>query len=437
MAGPDRLTELAGVLGARMMDLPRGPVAVALSGGADSAALLWLVSQRNADVVAIHVFHGLAASSLMATAAGQVAASVGVPLVMAVVEPAGTAEHHLRAARHTALLDRAGQRPVLLAHTADDQAETVLMRVLRGTGVDGLAGIQPERGRLVHPMLGVTRGEARELARLAGLPFRDDPANEDSAVLRNRIRSEVLPIIEDVIGRPARSALVRLAESAAEDAAFLDAATDAVRIEYRGEAARVPLGSLLASGDVVAGRVLRRALMRLAGPYPPDRRSLRRMLDVVHGASAATEVEPGLRIRRLGPHVVVDRQGDIAAPEVQPAPLVEGATRWGQWRFDRSVVDGPAVRALSPRRIVAPDDGGAWEVRAVAAGDGVTGRSAFDALADAGVRSEARPSWPAVSRDGEVVWLPGVRARVWPVHRPARYLCLVAAQEPNWQTSEP
>ncbi|HVR32168.1 MAG TPA: tRNA lysidine(34) synthetase TilS [Acidimicrobiia bacterium] len=436
MAGPDRLTELAGVLGARM-HLPQGPVAVALSGGADSAALLWLAAQRHSDVVAIHVFHGLAASSLMATAAGQVAVFVGVPLVMAVVEPAGTAEHHLRAARHTALLDRAGQRPVLLAHTADDQAETVLMRVLRGTGVDGLAGIQPERGQLVHPMLGVTRAEARELARLAGLPFRDDPANEDSAVLRNRIRSDVVPVIEEVIGRPPRDALVRLAASAAEDAAFLDSATDAVPIEYRGESARMPLGALLASGDVVAGRVLRRALTRLAGPYPPNRRSLRRMLDVVHGVSAATQVEPGLRIRRLGPHVVVDRQAGIPAPEVPPASLAEDVTRWGDWRFDRSVVDGPAVRPLSPRRIVAPGDGGAWEVRAVTADDRITGRAASDALADAGVGSEARSSWPAVSRDGEVVWLPGVRARVWPVHRPGRYLCLVAAQEPNWQTSEP
>lgn len=435
MAGPDRLTELAGVLGARM-SLPQGPVAVGLSGGADSAALLWLVARRNSDVVAIHVFHGMAASSLMATAAGQVAALIGVPLVMAVVEPAGTAEHHLRAARHTALLDRAGPRPVLLAHTADDQAETVLMRVLRGTGVDGLAGIRSERGQLVHPMLGVTRAEARELARLAGLPFRDDPANEDPAVLRNRIRSDVLPIIEDVIGGPVRSALVRLAESAAEDAGFLDAATDAVPIEYRGESARVPLGALLASGDVVAGRVLRKALMRLAGPYPPNRRSLRRMLDVVHGVSAATEVEPGLRIRRLGPHVVVEGQGDIPTPEVAPAALVEGVTRWGQWRFERSVVDGPAVRALSPRWIVAPDDAAVWEVRAVLAGDRITGRSASDALADAGVGSEARPSWPAVSRDGEVVWLPGVRSRVWPVHRPGRYLCLAAAQEPHWQTSE-
>lgn len=435
MADADRLTELAGDLNPRL-DVVDGPVSVALSGGADSAALLWLLTHRGADVEAIHVSHGLAASPLMSTAAGQIAAMCGVRLEMAFVDPPGAAEHHLREVRHAALVERAGDRPVLMAHTADDQAETVLMRAVRGTGIDGLGGIAPVRGQIRHPMLSITRAEARELATLAGLPFRDDPANEDPTILRNSMRSVVLPTIETVLGHSPRDPLLRLAASAGETAEVLDDLADRIEIEERTGEMRIPLGGLLAVGDAIAARVIRRAMVGIAGPYPPDRSAVGRVLDVMHGRTRATEVEPGLRVMTLDAHLVITgeiRDGDRPAART----LTGESTSWAEWNFHISEVAGPTVIPLAPRRLLIPNDAGSLAVRTIEGSDRVTGRTALDALADAGVRSEERHRWPIVTCDSDPVWIPLVRSRVWPGHRPGRYLCVVAAREPSWQTSEP
>lgn len=435
MADADRLTELARDLDPRL-DVVDGPVCVALSGGADSAALLWLLTHRGAEVEAIHVSHGLASSPWMSTAAGQIAAMCGVRLEMVFVDPPGSAEHHLREVRHAALVERAGDRPVLMAHTADDQAETVLMRALRGTGIDGLGGIGPVRGQIRHPMLTITRGEARELSTLAGLPFRDDPANEDPTILRNRVRSVLLPTVETVLGRSPRDPLLRLAASASETSETLDALADRIEIEGRAGEVRIPLGAMRAVGDPIAARVIRRAMISIAGPYPPDRSAVGRILDVVHGRTRATEVEPGLRVTPHDAHLVIT--GGIRE-EDRPAAreLIGASTSWAGWGFRISEVSGPAVVPLSPRRLLVPDDAWPLTVRTVEGSDRVTGRKALDALADAGVRSEDRHGWPIVTCDGDPVWIPLVRARVWPGHRPGRYLCVVAVREPSWQTSEP
>ena len=436
MADPDRLKQLAESLGDRLV-LPSGPVVVALSGGADSAALLWLLAERSVDVKGIHVFHGLPASSLMSTAAGQVAAACGVRMEMAFVDPAGTSELHLREARMVALAERAEDRPILLAHTSDDQAETVLMRILRGTGVTGASGIPTHRGDIWHPMLTIGREETRELSTLAGLPFRDDPANEDRTIFRNRIRLDVFPALELALGRPAREALASFASGAAEESALLDDLARRVPIEHLDGVVRLPLGALLGVGDVAAARAVRTAWTVLAGPYPPDRSSVERVLDVVHRRVTATDAGGGLRASVSGAFLVV---GPAAAPEPEtppPTELVGDSIQWSHWRFEVREVEGPMVAPLSPRRVAAPSDAGPWEVRIAGSGDRVTGRRVKDALADAGVPASERAGWPLVTCGGEPVWIPSVRGRVWPVHTPGRYLCVVAFREPNWQTFEP
>ncbi|HSJ27488.1 MAG TPA: tRNA lysidine(34) synthetase TilS [Acidimicrobiia bacterium] len=434
MAGADRLRELAGRLGSRLI-VPAGPVTVALSGGADSAALLWLLVDRGVDVEAVHVFHGLPASSLMSTAAGQVAAACGVRMRMVVVEPGGTGEHHLREARLRALLDASDPRPVLLAHTGDDQAETVLMRVLRGSGPAGIGGIKVSRGRVWHPMLEITRDEARELAVAAGLPFRDDPANADPGVLRNRLRHDVLPVVEAALGRSPRDALTRLAATADEESGVLERLADHVRLEVADGSVRLPLGAVRAVDPAIARRVVRRAVMAVTGSgYPPDRSAIARILQVVWGEVNAAEVGGGVRVVRHGPHLLLSRAGET--PEVPPpAPLEDGA--WSDWRFVVTVIEGPTVAPLSPRRLVAPIGPDRWEVRAHAEGDRVTGRRVSAALAEAGVPARDRAGWPVVCADGEPVWIPHVRARVWPVHASDRYLAVVAVREPTWETYEP
>jgi tRNA(Ile)-lysidine synthase len=435
MARPDRLTELAASITERLV-LPPGPSIVALSGGADSAALLWLLSELGADVTAVHVFHGLPASSLMSTAAGQIAAACGVRLEMAVVEPDGTSEAHLREARHAVLSERAEDRQILLAHTADDQAETVLMRVMRGTGIEGLAGIPEVRDRFWHPMLSVTRQETRELATLAGLPFRDDPANEDRAILRNRIRLDLLPAVEEAWGSNPRQAILRLAQTAGEESAVLESQARAVPVETRPGAIRLPVGSLISVGEAIARRALRSACVLLAGPYPPDRAAIERLIDVAKGRSAATEVNPALRARVVGAHLVIETQPEPDSPVPTPIEISGSRTEWSDWVFESAGLDGPTVSPLSARHLVAPVDTGPWQVRSSQPEDRVTGRRVADALADAGIAADDRPGWPLVTCANDPVWIPGVRSQVWPVHLPGRYLSIVAVQEPAWQPSQ-
>lgn len=430
MAGTDDLNGLTSALLARM-SLPDEPVAVALSGGADSAALLWLAVRARPDVIAIHVFHGLAASSLMSTAAGQIAAKCGVRMEMAVVQPAGRAEHHLREVRLAALSDRAGERPVLLGHTLDDQAETVMHRVLRGTGVDGLSGIDLRRDRIVHPMLRLRRAEVRRLAELAGLPFRDDPANSDPGIVRNRIRSELLPLAEDVMGRDVAPLLARLADDA-RSVSPRDGS--GMRMESDGSRLRVALGELRTSGDARAA--LRDVLVAWRGPYPPDRSTTERLLDVVIGHTVSTDVGDGVRAFRRDGFLVLDPRGNDLPHEPDPEKLLPGTTRWGGWRLETALVEGPTVVPLSLSRMLAPVDAGELEVRAVTHQDKIGDRRVVDALADVRVPAGDRVSWPVITCDGVPVWAPTARRHSWPGHLSGRYLSISAYREPAWQTFE-
>ena len=199
MAGTRRLTALADE--ARLLlDLPEGDLVVALSGGADSAALAWFVTDEGRGARAVHIDHGLPGSPLMRGAAMAVAAQLDMPLeiVEVVVPPGASPEGMAREARYRALAAAVEDGETLLtAHTADDNLETVLINLVRGTGTRGLAGI-PRRGRAgAHrPLLDVRRDATREIAALAGLDFADDPMNLDPALARTHIRMRVLPGLE-------------------------------------------------------------------------------------------------------------------------------------------------------------------------------------------------------------------------------------------------
>ncbi|HWL48369.1 MAG TPA: tRNA lysidine(34) synthetase TilS, partial [Acidimicrobiia bacterium] len=190
-----RLKELTGRSG-DLLRLPTGNLVVALSGGADSAALAYLIHHQGRDVRAVHVNHGLPASDRLEEAARAVARIVGIALEVVRIEvpPGASIEGQARKARYEALL--AALQPgetLLTAHTRDDQAETVLMSLLRGAGSAGLAGIPTRIGSVARPMLALTRSDTRELAGLAGLPFYDDPSNLDRGLRRNALRLEVIP----------------------------------------------------------------------------------------------------------------------------------------------------------------------------------------------------------------------------------------------------
>src|SRR3954468_66893 len=172
--------------------LPAAGTAVtcAVSGGADSLALLVLACAAGLDVAAVHVDHGLRPGSadeapVVASAAARFGARFRAERVD--VGDGPNLEARARAARYAVL-----PPDVLTGHTADDQAETVLVNLLRGAGIDGLAGMRQDGRR---PLLGLRRRETRALCEQLGLPPVEDPSNDDARFVRNRVRHELLPLM--------------------------------------------------------------------------------------------------------------------------------------------------------------------------------------------------------------------------------------------------
>jgi tRNA(Ile)-lysidine synthase len=309
MVATRRLDALSAAVAERL-DLPDGqwpnsqwPTTrwiIALSGGADSAALAFLAS-RAGPVRAIHIHHGLAASDALETAARAVAASLGIPIEVRSVTIDRFTENAARTARYQALLGGLGEGEwILTAHTADDQAETVLANLLRGAGVDGLAGIPSRRGRIARPLLDVTRSETRELATLAGLPWIDDPGNADVDQLRNRIRLELIPHLEAEFN-PALRRHLSVAARAISEANLVDP----VPGEPFEGGWRVANGVLWAMGSERAVRSMRFVVRRFRDGYGLDRNESERVWAVVRGTARGAELTGGLRVERSGPWFLI------------------------------------------------------------------------------------------------------------------------------------
>ncbi|MDT0165941.1 tRNA lysidine(34) synthetase TilS [Actinotalea sp. AC32] len=286
-----------------LADVPAGSlVLVACSGGADSLALAaataFAAPRAGLRAGAVVVDHGLQPrSDVVAADAGRVCRSLGldpVDVVRVEVGTAGGPEAAARDARYAAL-DAAARRhaaqAVLLGHTLDDQAETVLLGLARGSGARSLAGMPARRGALRRPLLDVPRTTTRAACEALGLEPWDDPTNgpADAAgsgahgprsPLRSRVRHEVLPVLESVLGPGVRDALARTAQQLAEDADALDlAARDLLAAaQARHDDARDP-GTARTGG---AGRATDLAVLDvgvLAGaPAAVRRRALRAAL---------------------------------------------------------------------------------------------------------------------------------------------------------------
>jgi tRNA(Ile)-lysidine synthase len=211
-------------------------VAAAVSGGADSLALLHalrtLAGPRGWRLAVVTVDHGLRAGSA-ADAAFVVdhAKALGLDARLETLAPADLARHRragqegaARAARYEALWRAAAELDcdwLATGHTLDDQAETVLLQLLRGAGPEGLAGMPVRGGRLLRPLLGVRRAETRGCCAAIGVDWREDPTNAEPGPLRNRVRQRLLPLLEEL--RPgATGTLARAATLAADERDWLD-----------------------------------------------------------------------------------------------------------------------------------------------------------------------------------------------------------------------
>jgi tRNA(Ile)-lysidine synthase len=256
-------------------------VTCAVSGGADSLALLVLAVAARTRVTAVHVDHALRAGSedealVVAHAAERFGAAFRAARVE--VAPGPNLEARARAARYAAL-----PADVLTGHTADDQAETVLLNLLRGAGLDGLAGMRSAR----RPLLDLRRSETRALCETFGLRPVEDPSNDSPAFRRNRVRHELLPLLDAIAERDIVPVLGRQAELLRDEADLADAlAADLDPTDAR---------ALTTAPVALARRAVRRWL---SGEHPPDGAAVERVLAVARGERRACEVAPGVRVER-------------------------------------------------------------------------------------------------------------------------------------------
>ncbi len=288
----------------------RGETAVVgLSGGADSvaltAALAALRRRRGFQLVAAHLDHGLRKGSADDAAfCHAYCEALGVPL------RAGTADVRARAGREKGGIEQAARRErysflrrvrddegaaaIAVAHTEDDQAETLLLRLLRGTGASGLAGMRLRTGDLLRPLIGVSRREVLAYLRERGLVWREDPSNADTAHARNRVRHELLPYLEQRFNPRIRSALARTAALLADEASHIHAEADSLLAgaATRDGDALVLDRLMLAKAPVAVSRAaLRLALLETGGLSGVDRGHVERVLRL-----AATPTPSGRRI---------------------------------------------------------------------------------------------------------------------------------------------
>lgn len=263
---------------------PGTAVACGLSGGLDSTALVALATAAGLQVTAWHIDHGLRPSARTDAEAARAIAErlgAGFELRRVQVEPGPNLEARARAARYQALPD-----DVLVGHTADDRAETVLFNIGRGAGLAGAAAPHAGVGR---PLLGLRRSETHALCEQLDLPTVRDPMNDDPSFARVAIRNDVMPALARALGRdpvPLLNRHAELASQALEVVAELAAALDPASA-----------AALTAAPRAVAAEALRAWIAAATGDVPTAA-SIDRVLEVASGRVVATEITGGHRVAR-------------------------------------------------------------------------------------------------------------------------------------------
>ena len=419
MVVPGGMTSLAESIRAGMGAIASGPLVVALSGGPDSAVAAWACREARprGSVRAVYVDHGWEASPRLERAAQAIAEHLELELeIVRVQMPGGSSpEGRAREARLEALATAAGAVRVVTGHHADDAAETVLVNMLRGSGVTGLAGIPPNREPFLRPLLPYRRAELRALAEQLELPFIDDPSNQDLTLLRNRIRHELLPELSKRFDKDVAPVMVRTASHLAAVDALLEQITPPVSIAEDDGAVIVATAPLVTAPEALAGRMARAALRHANPPYAGTSREAEAVLAVASGEMSRADLSGGFVVSREGPHIAIYRPRERPIPE--PVPLaVPGTAHLGPNLLAAKPVAGGRKGHMSHDRVrvTVVDD---LIVRPPAAGDriDVAGgtKKVSDALNEAGIPLRKRHIWPVVESHARIVWVAGVRVASW------------------------
>jgi tRNA(Ile)-lysidine synthase len=376
------------------------PLLVMLSGGGDSVALLDVAHRLGADVSALHVNYGLRDGASEDEAfVERLCEQLGVPLVVERVQlgSGGNLQERARDARY-ALAEARTAGDYATAHTASDQAETILYRLAVSPGSRALHGMSPRRGRLVRPLLAVTREEVREYLRARGLEWREDPSNADRRFARARVRHDVIEALRE-LSPGAERTIAETARQLREEAEVLDGVvTEAVKDLGGGPA--VLLAALLEYPPAVRRLVLRKVAGRTLSSLEVEE-----VLALGERGSKSLDLGGGLRAVSEYGTLRFTRTVDAAMPD--PVPLtVPGRARFGDWEVEARLggLGDVTVSNLAPELTVR-----AWRDgdRMRPAGLGGS-KSLQDLFTDRKVPRALRHTLPVVESDGSIVWVAGV-----------------------------
>jgi tRNA(Ile)-lysidine synthase len=405
---------------------------VALSGGADSVSLtdvLTTLSRRMGfRVVAAHLDHGLRPDSAEDAAFCQrLCRELGLELRL------GQADVRARSRRdHLSLEDAArrerytflrkvqkeeGAAAIAVAHTRDDQAETLLLRLLRGSGATGLSAMRQKRDSVIRPLLGVSRQAVRRHLATRQLGFREDPTNADPAHLRNRVRHELLPLLETRFNPGIRETLAQTASLLADEAALLGELADAVwqRAGRVDGAVAVVMRSVLAREPKPLVRlVLRHALAEAGGLRGVSAGHVEKLASLVCSSSASgrrlplpggREAQVTFDELRLGQRPTPARSFALKVTVPGRVDLPDGTALFAE------AARGPAVSNGKTVVVAAPADGHDLVVRTRRPGDRVRYRgreiSLKRFLVNRRVGAFRREGLPLVAAGSQVLFVPG------------------------------
>lgn len=384
-------------------------VLVCCSGGVDSAVLLDLFV-RAAGIVhlrvgVVHVDHGIrgTASREDARFVSDHCRKLGLPCYvyeLGMSPDEQNIEEQARTGRYAAIsrcLEENGYRIAATGHTMDDQAETIVYRIIRGSGVRGLAGMDYRKDALIRPLLAFTREQIEDYAGKRGIPHMEDSTNLDIALARNFIRRDIIPAMKKINPGAVRS-MSRFSDIAREEGEFLEglsrALEEASRVFDWGIVKAYRMDDLLTSPRAVLKRMVIRLVSGMAGdPRGIDALQVEGIVDVLSGRKAGHTVRRRVAVRRDSGCLLLCTAGaghhyDLDVTESGTYTIEPLGQRV---KIDLSMGQGNSVR-----------------LKSASPGERCAGKKVVKLLAERGVMKGLRPFWPVLERDGEIVSVAGI-----------------------------
>ncbi len=411
---------------------------IAVSGGPDSvalgSALVELAPRRNLRLTVLHVHHGLRPEAEQEQRlVEQLCQSWRLPCLIRRLTPPQTRtgiEAWARRERYRFFhqaKEQAGMEGVAVAHTRDDQAETVLFSLLRGAGHRGLAGMPMMRdGWIIRPLLDCSRQDVLRYLSVKKLPYLTDVSNMDVRYTRNKIRHVLLPLLEREFSPRIRQHLIHLAEALREEEEWIEAQAHAAYARAQREGGQLSLPGVLAEPAALRPRLFRLWLENSAGIQDLSFRHLKNLCALTEGRiTGEVELPKAMVVRREGEVLQLLPKQPFSETSSYCYPLAEGETLTileGQWQVSLSYPlawDGSSfgVWEADPWQAIFDADALAepLSVRSVRAGDrmrplGMQGhKKVHDMFADKKIAVRQRLLWPVILCGTEIIWTPGCR----------------------------